>query len=106
MKTVEATSMKFCTILKLVTLLPEKTTMQVKCANFSHTHAQTFVLLNGEMAIVSTCFRKLKFWLWLQSVFWSLAEFCHNKIVQLLRENCFNVCRQLQRKVRSGKHDV
>ena len=42
----------------------------------------------------------------LQSVSWSLAEFRHNKIVQLLRENCFNVCRQLQRKVRSRKHDV
>ena len=42
----------------------------------------------------------------LQSVSWSFAEFRHNKIVQLLRENCFNVCRQLQRKVRSGKHDV
>ena len=42
----------------------------------------------------------------LQSVSWSLAEFRHNKIVQLLRENCFNVCLQLQRKVRSRKHDV
>ena len=42
----------------------------------------------------------------LQSVSWILAEFRHNKIVQLLRENCFNVCRQLQRKVRSRKHDV
>ena len=42
----------------------------------------------------------------LQSVSWSLAEFRHNKIVQLLRENCFNVCRQLQRKVTSRKHDV
>ena len=42
----------------------------------------------------------------LQSVSWSLAEFLHNKIVQLLRENCFNVCRQLQRKVTSRKHEV
>ena len=42
----------------------------------------------------------------LQSVSWGLAEFRHNKIVQLLCENCFNVCRQLQRKVRSRKHDV
>ena len=42
----------------------------------------------------------------LQSVSWILAEFRHNKIVQLPRENCFNVCRQLQRKVRSCKHDV
>ena len=42
----------------------------------------------------------------LQSVSWILAEFRHNKIVQLPRENCFNVCRQLQRKVRSHKHDV
>ena len=42
----------------------------------------------------------------LQSVSWILAEFRHNKIVQLLRENCFNVCRQLQRNVRSRKRDV
>ena len=42
----------------------------------------------------------------LQSVSWILAEFRHNKIVQFPRENCFNVCRQLQRKVRSRKHDV
>ena len=42
----------------------------------------------------------------LQSVSWILAEFRHNKIVPLPRENCFNVCRQLQRKVRSRKHDV
>ena len=42
----------------------------------------------------------------LQSVSWILAEFRHNKIVQLPLENCFNVCRQLQRKVRSRKHDV
>ena len=64
-KTIEATSLKFCTILKLRTLHPEKTTAQVKFANCSNAHAQTFVLLNGEMAIVSACFRKLKFWLWL-----------------------------------------
>ena len=64
-KTIEATSLKFCMILKLRTLHPEKTTAQVKFGNCSNAHAQTFVLLNGEMAIVSTCFRKLKFWLWL-----------------------------------------
>ena len=64
-KTVEAKFLKFCTILELVTLNAEKTTAQVKCANFSNAHAHTFVLLNEEMAIVSTCFRKLKFWLWL-----------------------------------------
>ena len=34
-----------------------------KYAKFSNAHVQAFVLLNGEMAIVSTCFRKLKFWL-------------------------------------------
>ena len=34
-KTVEATSLKFCTILKLVTLHPQKTIAQVKYANFS-----------------------------------------------------------------------
>ena len=39
--------------------------MQIKYANFSNAHAQTFVMLNAKMAIVSTCFRKLKFWLWL-----------------------------------------
>ena len=43
---------------------------------------------------------------YLQSVSWSLTEFRHNKIVQLPRENCLNVCWQLQRKVRSRKHDV
>ena len=64
-KTVQATSVKFCVILKLITLHPEKTTAQVKFANFSNAHAQTFVLLKREMAIVSICFRKLKFWLWL-----------------------------------------
>ena len=60
-KTVEDTSLKFCMILKLVSLHAEKPIPQVKCANFSNAHAETFVLLNGEMAIASTCFRKLKF---------------------------------------------
>ena len=64
-KTVEPTSLKFCTILELITLHLENTTAQVKYANFSNAHAQTFVLLKGEMATVSTVFRKLKFWLWL-----------------------------------------
>ena len=64
-KTIEATSLKFCMILKLRSLHPEKTTAQVKFANCFNAHAQTFVLLNGEMAMVSACFRKLKFWLWL-----------------------------------------
>ena len=64
-KTVEPTSMKFCTIIELITLHLEYTIAQVKYANFSYAHAQTFVLLNGEMATVSTGFRKLKFWLWL-----------------------------------------
>ena len=64
-KTVEATSLKFCMILKLPTLHVEKTIAQVIFANCSNAHAQTFVLLNGEMAIVSACFRKLKLWLWL-----------------------------------------
>ena len=52
----------------------------VKYANFSYAHAQTFVLLNGEMATVSTGFRKLTFWLWLlwtvfylnQTGFWKI----------------------------------
>ena len=47
MKTVESTFLEFCTILKLVTLHPQKTTAQVKCANFSNTYAQTFVLLSS-----------------------------------------------------------
>ena len=64
-KTVEPTSLKFCTIIEVITLHLEYTIVQVEYANFSYTHAQTFVLLNGEMATVSTGFRKLKFWLWL-----------------------------------------
>ena len=64
-KSVEPMSLKFCTIIELITLHLEYTTAQVKYANFSYAHAQTFVLLNGEMATVSTGFRKLKFWLWL-----------------------------------------
>ena len=64
-KTVEPTSLKSCTIIELITLHLEYTTAQVKYANFSYAHAQTFVLLNGEMATVSAGFRKLKFWLWL-----------------------------------------
>ena len=79
-KTVEPTSLKFCTIIELITLRLEYTTAQVKYANFSYAHAQTFVLLNGEMATVSTGFRKLKFWLWLlwtvfyltQTGFWKI----------------------------------
>ena len=64
-KTIEPTSLKFCMIIELITLHLEYTIAQVKYANFSYAHAQTFVLLNGEMATVSTGFRKLKFWLWL-----------------------------------------
>ena len=56
---------KFCTILILVTLHLKKTIAQVKYSNFSNAHVQIFVLLNGEMAIVPTCCRKLKRWLWL-----------------------------------------
>ena len=62
-KTVEPTSLKFCMIIELITLHLEYTVAQVKYANFSYAHAQTFILLNGEMATVSTGFRKLKFWL-------------------------------------------
>ena len=64
-KTVEPTSLKFCTIIELITLHLEYTIAQVEYANFSFAHAQTFVLLNREMATVSTGIRKLKFWLWL-----------------------------------------
>ena len=53
-KTVEATSLKFCMILKLVTLHLERTIAQVKCTHFSNAHSQTLLLLNGEMATVST----------------------------------------------------
>ena len=34
----------------------------------------------------------------LQSVFWSLAEFRHNKIMQSPHKNYFNVCRQHKEK--------
>ena len=79
-KTVEPTSLKFCAIIELITLHLEYTIVQVEYANFSYAHAQTFVLLNGEMATVSTGFRKLKFWLWLlwtvfylnQTGFWKI----------------------------------
>ena len=64
-KTVEPTSLKFCTVIELISLHLEYTIAQVKYANFPNVHVQTFVLLNGEMATVSTGFRKLKFWLWL-----------------------------------------
>ena len=64
-KTIKARCLKFCMIPKLVTLHLEKTIAQVKYVNFYNAHAQTFVMSNGKMAIVSTCFRKLKFWLWL-----------------------------------------
>ena len=64
-KTVEPTSLNFCTIIELISLHLEYTITQVKYANFSYAHAQTFVLLNGEMATVSIGFRKLEFCLWL-----------------------------------------
>ena len=60
-KTVERTSLKFCAIIELIILHLEYTIAQLKYTNFSYAHAQTFVLLNGEMATVSTGFRKLKF---------------------------------------------
>ena len=65
---------------KLLTLHPEKTTAQLKYANFSNAHAQTFLLLNGEMAIVSTCFTKLKFWLWLLLTLFYLMQTSFSKI--------------------------
>ena len=70
-KTVEPASLKLCAIIELITLHLEYTIAQVKYANLSYAQAQIFVLLNGEMATVSTGFRKLKFWLWLlQTVFY------------------------------------
>ena len=44
-KTAEATSLKFCVILKLITLHLEQTIAQLKYANLSNAHVQTFVLL-------------------------------------------------------------
>ena len=73
-KTVEPTSLKFFTIIELITLHLEYTIAQVKYANFSYAHAQTFVLLNGEMATVSTGFKKLKFWLWLLRTVFYLSQ--------------------------------
>ena len=73
-KTVEPTSLKFCTIIELITLHLGYTIAQIKYVNFSYAHAQTFVLLNGEMATVSTGFRKLKFSLWLLRTFFYLNQ--------------------------------
>ena len=73
-KTVELTSLKFCMIIELITLHLEYTIAQVKYANFSYAHAQTFVLLNGEMATVSAGCRKLKFWLWLLRTVFYLGQ--------------------------------
>ena len=73
-KTVEPTSLKFCTIMELISLHLEYTIAQVKYANFSNAHAHTSVLLNGEMATVSTGFRKLKPWLWLLRTVFSLNQ--------------------------------
>ena len=73
-KTVEPTSLKFCMMIELITLHLEYTIAQVKYANFSDAHAQTFVLLNGEMATVSTGCRKLKFWLWLLRTVFYLSQ--------------------------------
>ena len=53
-KAVEATSLKFCTVLKLLTLHLEQAIAQLKYTNYSDALAQTFVLLHGEMATVST----------------------------------------------------
>ena len=41
-KTIEPTSLKFCMIIELITLHLEYTIAQVKYANFSYAHAQTF----------------------------------------------------------------
>ena len=72
--------MLLCTILKCVTLHREKTIAKVKYVNFSNAHAQTLVLLNGEMAIVSTCFRELKFWIWL---LWTVFYLKHTGILNI-----------------------
>ena len=52
-KTVEPTSLKFCMIIELITLHLEYTIAQVKYANFSYAHVQTFVFVkwrNGNMS--------------------------------------------------------
>ena len=49
-KTVEATSLKFCTKLKLVTLHLKQTIAQAEYANYSNAHAQIFVLLKANQA--------------------------------------------------------
>ena len=60
-KTVEAISLKPCTVPKLWTLqLKQMTIAQVKYADYSNVHVKTF----GQIALVSTCFRNLKFWTW------------------------------------------
>ena len=73
-KTVEPKSLKFCMVIELIRLHLEYTIAQVKYANFSYAHAQTFVLLNGEMATVSTGFRKLKFCLCLLRTVFFLSQ--------------------------------
>ena len=84
-KTVEPTSLKFCTIIELITLHLEYTIAQVKYANFSYAHAQTFVLLKGEIATVCTDFRKLKFWLWL---LWTVFYQNQTSFERSIRLNC------------------
>ena len=55
--------------------------------------------LSGSFTYLSTYRQLCKGWRTrVQSVFWSLAEFCHNKIVQSSHENYFNVCRQHKEK--------
>ena len=59
-KAVEDRSLKFCTVLKLLTLHLKQTIAQAKCTNYSNAHVQTFVLFNGEMATASTFFQKVQ----------------------------------------------
>ena len=61
-KIVEATSLKFCTVLKLLFLHLQQTITQAKCTNYSNAHVQIFVLLNGEMVTVSTFSESSTFW--------------------------------------------
>ena len=82
-KTIEPTSLKFCTVIELMILHLKYTIAQVKYANFSYAHAQTFVLLNGEMATVFTGFRKLKVWLWLLQTVFFLSQTGFWKIYQI-----------------------
>ena len=70
--------------------MPKKEAKQPKCANCSGPHVASY---KGCPEYKKQTFRQnvvnnQKSYAAVQSVSWSLAEFRHNKIVQLPRENC------------------